>query len=245
MQANPPQLHSNLLYIQRYRRQSRLVAEAAYFFTNMLSAESFIMNIDAKSISMDETEFEKNMESAQALLSGLSADSSEDIPSQSTTIQRSESIEPNKQENSIPKRRNKSPSSSISDLENKGASMIIKEGKAERVFRDFPYLYSQAGDLTVSDVEELLNNYKQLVFKYVCLSKGTGVAAPSPPFSTQHGGENVKEMQGNQSGELTNEAEMDSDGVPPFGGKFSETDSAQDVAAESQGAGNDEKILER
>ena len=38
MQANPPQLPSNLLYIQRYRSQSRLVAEAAYFFTNMLSA---------------------------------------------------------------------------------------------------------------------------------------------------------------------------------------------------------------
>ena len=64
MQANPPQLHSNLLYIQRYRSQSRLVAEAAYFFTNMLSAESFISNIDAKALSMDETEFESNMETA-------------------------------------------------------------------------------------------------------------------------------------------------------------------------------------
>ena len=58
MQANPPQLHSNLLYIQRHRSQSRLVAEAAIFFTNMLSAESFISNIDAKALSMDETEFE-------------------------------------------------------------------------------------------------------------------------------------------------------------------------------------------
>ncbi|KAF5192770.1 hypothetical protein FRX31_017643, partial [Thalictrum thalictroides] len=37
----------------------------------MLSAESFISNIDAKSFSMDETEFEENMDSARTLLSGL------------------------------------------------------------------------------------------------------------------------------------------------------------------------------
>ncbi|XP_065881392.1 vacuolar protein sorting-associated protein 9A-like isoform X2 [Euphorbia lathyris] len=69
IKANPPQLHSNLLYIQRYRGQSRLVGEASYFFTNMLSAECFISNINASSISLEETEFEKNMESARALLS--------------------------------------------------------------------------------------------------------------------------------------------------------------------------------
>ncbi|KAL5992907.1 hypothetical protein ACLOJK_013826 [Asimina triloba] len=72
VQANPPQLHSNLLYIQRYRRQSRLVSEAEYFFTNILSAESFIWNIDARSLSMDDAEYENNMRSAQAVLSGLS-----------------------------------------------------------------------------------------------------------------------------------------------------------------------------
>ncbi|KAF5175940.1 Flotillin-like protein [Thalictrum thalictroides] len=37
----------------------------------MLSGESFISNIDAKSFSMDETEFEENMDSARTLLSGL------------------------------------------------------------------------------------------------------------------------------------------------------------------------------
>ncbi|XP_065880401.1 vacuolar protein sorting-associated protein 9A-like isoform X1 [Euphorbia lathyris] len=69
IKANPPQLHSNLLYIQRYRGQSRLVGEASYFFTNMLSAECFISNINASSIALEETEFENNMESARALLS--------------------------------------------------------------------------------------------------------------------------------------------------------------------------------
>lgn len=52
-----------------------------------------------------------------------------------------------------------------------------------RVFQDFPFLYSQAGDLTVSDVEDLLSNYKQLVSKYVSLAKGLGVTNSSPPLS--------------------------------------------------------------
>ncbi|KAL2926102.1 Vacuolar protein sorting-associated protein 9A [Bienertia sinuspersici] len=74
IKANPPQLHLNLQYIQRYRHQSRLVSETAYYFTNILSAVSFIANIDAQALSMDENEFERNMDSAQALLSGLTTD---------------------------------------------------------------------------------------------------------------------------------------------------------------------------
>ncbi|KAF6155509.1 hypothetical protein GIB67_017864 [Kingdonia uniflora] len=46
----------------------------SYFFTNMLSIASFISNINANTLSMEEIEFEKNMESAQALLTGLAID---------------------------------------------------------------------------------------------------------------------------------------------------------------------------
>lgn len=170
MQANPPQLHSNLLYIQRYRRQSRLVAEAAYFFTNMLSVESFISNIDAKALSMDETEFEKNMESARAILSGLSTDLNSQ-PNQS-----GQPVNINKEPTAPPK---SSKVPSLSDLEDKGAALLVNDKQASQVFRQYPYLFAHVGDLTVNDVEDLLNNYKQLVFKYVCLSKGLGDSAPS------------------------------------------------------------------
>lgn len=68
MQANPPQLHSNLLYIRRYRHESRLASEAAYFYTNLCSAEAFIDTLAATSLSMDNSEFEKQMQSARALL---------------------------------------------------------------------------------------------------------------------------------------------------------------------------------
>ncbi|KAK6114791.1 hypothetical protein DH2020_007060 [Rehmannia glutinosa] len=207
IKANPPQLHSNLSYIQRFRRQTHLVAEAAYFFTNMLSVESFIMNIDAKALSMDETEFEKNMESARALLSGLSKSSDTQTQADqkfehdpNVSVESSETKSKNdeqygKNQSSI----NKTPS--ISDLENKGANMLLKENEASQVFRDFPFLYSQAGDLTVGDVEDLLNNYKQLVFKYVSLTKGLGVKIPSPSLSKA-------QCQNSEQPEFAKEPEM-------------------------------------
>ncbi|GAV59321.1 VPS9 domain-containing protein [Cephalotus follicularis] len=212
IKANPPQLHSNLLYIQRYRSQSRLVAEAAYFFTNMLSAESFISNIDANALSMEETEYEKNMESARALLSGLSTDLgslSKQSDQNAGQILGEESIEfkhqtlnPTKEKDAaIPPKASgtnfeskevsyakdqllmtKIPS--LSDLENRGATMLLKEDQVSHVFREYPYLFLQVGDLAVSDVEDLLNNYKQLVFKYICLSKGLGSATSSLPSSS-------------------------------------------------------------
>ncbi|CAM8984429.1 unnamed protein product [Rhodiola kirilowii] len=207
IKANPPQLHSNLLYIQRYRRQSRLVAESAYYFTNMLSVESFITNIDSKALSMDDTEFEMNMESARALNLGLSADTSdlsdqndqnlENNPTKEALLVKQDFSNSKTDKNRVTRPPPSATKSgmidppytkvessmgkipSMSDLENKGASMLLKEDRLSRVFQEYPYLFAQAGDLTVDDVESLLNNYKQLVFKYVCLAKGKG-AEPSP-----------------------------------------------------------------
>lgn len=177
IKANTPQLYSNLLYIQRYRGQSRLVGEAAYFFTNMLSAMSFVLNINAESLSMDEAEFDKNMESARSLLSGLSA-AIDELPTRSSRnfghdfkSESSLSSLVNKEEEKEDHSRvMKMPS--VLDLENKGATVLLNEDQLNQVFQDYPYLFSHVGDLTVNDVEDLLNNYKQLVFKYVCLSRG-------------------------------------------------------------------------
>lgn len=210
IKANPPQLHSNLLYIQRYRRQSRLVAEAAYFFTNMLSAESFISNIDAQALSMDEIEFEKNMEFARALLGSVSTDvdglskqtdeSMGRVPGEEYRAVKhqvlntkkdpvlqsksSEMLSGNKEATYDKDQLSVTKIPSLSDLENKGASMLLKEEQASKVFQEYPHLFASVGDLTISDVEGLLNDYKQLVLKYVCLSKGLGDATPSLPFSS-------------------------------------------------------------
>lgn len=163
---------------------------------------------------MDEVEFESNMESAKLLLSGLSKNletsqtqidqnfvqvtSSEpteqkpasitrkhqhpsrhpqSVVESSETVSRNEELN-DKDQNSLNK------ATSISDIENEGAMMLLKEQEASQNFREFPYLYSQAGDLTVGEVEDLLTNYKQLVFKYVCLAKGLGVSVPTNSLSS-------------------------------------------------------------
>ncbi|XP_022851243.1 vacuolar protein sorting-associated protein 9A-like isoform X2 [Olea europaea var. sylvestris] len=242
IKANPPQLHSNLLYIQRYRRQNRLVAESAYYFTNMLSVESFIMNITAQALSMDEREFKKNMESARLLLYDLSESS--DVLSQTDQrvghAPKTQVVEP-KQPLSW-----KHQDSTVSDLENKGATMLLKEDEVNHVFRDFPYLYSQAGDLTASDVEDLLNNYKQLVFKYVCLAKGLGVGTPSPPVADTQGQKDDQieiVMESENAGEGTSNDEMHKE-LPNLSSDLVEASHFESESSESKfSEGNSESKL--
>ncbi|KAK1302216.1 Vacuolar protein sorting-associated protein 9A [Acorus calamus] len=182
IKANPPQLHSNLLYIQRYRRQSRLVSETAYYFTNILSAESFIWNIDAQSLSMDAEEFKNNMESARALLSGLethTGNQNQDTSHHSIGEPASPEKGGTKSVNEAEKYHAPPKKPSISVLEKKGAADLLKDDELNRHFQEYPFLYASAGDLTVDDVESLLNSYKQLVLRYVCLSKGMPISSSS------------------------------------------------------------------
>ena len=187
----------------------------------MLSAKAFISNIDAKALSMEETEFEKNMEFARALLSGLSTDLDglssqidqitghdprDSTESRHQTLKedheirsKSSEIKPSSKEDksSI----NKIPS--ISELENIGATMLLKEDQTSKVFREYPYMFAHAGDLTINDVEDLLNNYKQLVFKYVFLLKGSAGCSATFPLSgsqaqAQQHVETVKESEDNR-----------------------------------------------
>eukprot|EP00897_Mesotaenium_endlicherianum_P006351 jgi/Mesen1/5744/ME000291S04927 len=78
IKANPPQLHSNLAYIQHYRAEKRLVSEAAYFFTNLVSAASFVENLDASSLSLDPGRFDELMYAAKEMLTSgaISGDAS-------------------------------------------------------------------------------------------------------------------------------------------------------------------------
>lgn len=231
IKANPSQLHSNLVYIQRFRNRLRLVGEAEYLFTNMLSAESFILNIDGKALSMDESEFERNMESARTIVAGLSGEYNENVE---TRRGESENVRELKLKEVL----------SVSDLENKGAGVVVEE-KASEKFWNFPFLYSRAADLRVGDVEELLNGYKQLVFKYVCLAKGLGapvlppgstedsggegVGVPAPPPETQTGGGGI-EGSGKESGVPV---------APPESSEVEVVDGGQVDDVRVEGGGND------
>ncbi|KAF8683609.1 hypothetical protein HU200_044530 [Digitaria exilis] len=202
IKANPPQLHSNLLYIQRYRRQTRLVSEAQYFFTNILSAESFIWNIDGESLSMNELDFQRKMDLARERLLGLSADSENQNNQANPDVQerRSQNLKANRSSDFILSLKDPVQSSgqdtrrdsdvsmsskpvervqSISDLEKKGATELLNDDDLNKKFQDYPYLFARAGDLTIADVESLLNSYKQLVVRYVALAQGKGVSPES------------------------------------------------------------------
>lgn len=62
LRANPPDLESNLRYISRFRRESRLASEAAYFYTNLVSATHFLTKCDhAAFTGLDEDVFEAHM----------------------------------------------------------------------------------------------------------------------------------------------------------------------------------------
>ncbi|XP_038974517.1 vacuolar protein sorting-associated protein 9A-like isoform X3 [Phoenix dactylifera] len=137
--ANPPQLHSNLKFIQLFRRQSKLVSEVEYYLTNLISAETFITNINASSLSMEESEFQENMQSAKIA-------NEETVTGHSSVLQLSED----------------------------DATTMRRHGKEIHVNLEgclYPFMGSEAKELTTEDVQQLLRLYQQVVTRYTMLTK--------------------------------------------------------------------------
>ncbi|PQQ17603.1 vacuolar protein sorting-associated protein 9A [Prunus yedoensis var. nudiflora] len=140
IKANPPQLHSNLKFIQLYRRQTKLVSEAAYYLTNLVSAKTFIFELNSKSLSIDEIEFEESMQAAR-------------MTNKETEKEATPTLE---ERTTLQGQTDPGPSARSHDKEKSGAS-------------NYPYMDKEAGDLTIGDVERLLSVYKQVVTKYTGL----------------------------------------------------------------------------
>ncbi|KAL5776030.1 hypothetical protein ACOSP7_008956 [Xanthoceras sorbifolium] len=144
IKANPPQLHSNLKFIQLYRRQTKLVSEAAYYFTNLVSTKSFIVDLNAKSLSIDEMEFEESMQAARLANKAARVE----VSPISNDIKAS--------------REDRSP----------GPSGRAHNDETNTTGGcNYPYMEAEAGELTVGDVERLLSLYKDVVTKYTSLCR--------------------------------------------------------------------------
>ncbi|XP_042513929.1 vacuolar protein sorting-associated protein 9A-like [Macadamia integrifolia] len=158
IKANPPQLHSNLKFIQLFRQQSKLVSEVAYYFTNLMSAKLFIVDLDCKSLTMDEAEFQENMLAARLEL----------------------------QMNMLPARLTKGETR-IDPFSSLQSARPTYQGHFSRKFNeeinaldggDYPFMEAKPGDLTVTDVETLLNVYKDVVKKYSRLCRSMRSLSP-------------------------------------------------------------------
>ena len=125
---------------------------------------------------MDEEDYQRCVDSARAVLSGLASHLVNDSP-------------PVNNIDSRPLHEETKNKPSVSVLEKKGAVDLLREEQVNGYFQEYPFLYARVGDLTVADVESLLNSYKQLVIKYVSLSKAMHITNPSVPLLLTQGKE--------------------------------------------------------
>ncbi|QCD95411.1 hypothetical protein DEO72_LG6g104 [Vigna unguiculata] len=154
-QANPSKLHSNLKFIKLFRRQEKLISEAEYYFTNLVSATSFIVDLNAKSLSMDENKFEESMQAAK-LMNKVTNESS-------STCQMSQQ---QNNECSFSEKMPHKPNAT-------GVFEVLEHGS------NYPYMEAKSKGLTVGDVEMLLSDYKDLVNKYTILCKAISCLSTS------------------------------------------------------------------
>ena len=68
LQAVPPQLHSTLQYIARFRHASRLISESAYYLTHLSSVATFLVDVGADQLTINSTEFDRQLANARAAL---------------------------------------------------------------------------------------------------------------------------------------------------------------------------------
>jgi hypothetical protein len=86
-----------------YRRQAKLVSEAAYYFTNLVSAKTFVVDLSAKSLSMDEMKFEESMEAARVTNKATQIEASPTLQGQTNPIPSTAMHDKNKDVSGKPK----------------------------------------------------------------------------------------------------------------------------------------------
>mmetsp|Transcript_8577 Transcript_8577/g.24637 ORF Transcript_8577/g.24637 Transcript_8577/m.24637 type:complete len:769 (-) Transcript_8577:204-2510(-) len=182
IRTNPPNLRSNLEYIRRFRAASRLVSEAEYFYTNMVSAAHFVELINVDRLTIDPDVFLAHMAAAGVPMDHLAPTkpslpaspaptSAAATPMSSTAAASVSKQVPEGLPDMVVRR-------SVAELEAEGVGLLVAaEAKGELRGRH-KYLYASFADLTLQDAEELLGAYKEIVLRYEALSRAVGNLHP-------------------------------------------------------------------
>ena len=181
LRAAPPQLHSNLQFIMRFRLASRLVSEASYFFTNLVSAATFLECAEASQFkSVDPQLFAQ-----QLLAAGLAAPPTPPTPPPHPSPRPPPSPAP-------------TPAAAVTrwtvdELCAVGEAMLASDGDggspAAFLATRHRFVGADASRLALGDVPQLLRCYEQLAARHEALLRGVaamleGSAGRGPDAAT-------------------------------------------------------------
>ncbi|PKY05185.1 hypothetical protein P168DRAFT_234483 [Aspergillus campestris IBT 28561] len=114
LKANPNHLVSNIQYILRFRNQDKLTGEAGYYLSSLSGAISFIEGLDRTSLTVDDEEFERNVEAAVSAIAEQNRES-ESLERKPSSRSAETSQTPSRASTEAPRGRRGAPQSSEED----------------------------------------------------------------------------------------------------------------------------------
>lgn len=171
IRAAPPRLASNLEYVQRYRGAARFGGEAAYFFTQLYSAASFVETVNTASLTVDPAVFVERMRAAGVpdlqLLPGPEVAPPPTAGAAATTTAAGP-----------PPLAPRPPPPTVADLEREGAPLLAAADAGGELAAAHPWLYvASAADLPLGDVPRLLAAYKETVLRLEAVTRAVEARA--------------------------------------------------------------------
>ena len=167
VRANPPHLVSNIEYVAHFRNQACIGTEAHYNLTSFVSAVSFIRGADASSLTIDPAEYDRLTKVPPAERAAY-LHSHQEHQEHQTEQEDRDSSEASDTECSL-------TSSLSASLDVACDDVVALHGSssspAQSNLQRFKFCNVEAGDLRLSDVPELLAEYKWLVRRVALLEQ--------------------------------------------------------------------------
>jgi Rab5 GDP/GTP exchange factor len=164
LKANPPNLRSNLAYIDAFRNPDKMLSEPGYWYTNLYSAVSFVETVTYDKLTITREEFMTGISSSMAAMEAAPPPSAvHDAPSTASSVD-GMGTERETTEGSLSFDQqeidymNAGPPKLSPPLQNEDVSELAA-WKARR----FRFMTTRVEDLKVLDVADLLEEYKNLV----------------------------------------------------------------------------------